>query len=309
MPRKGKYLTVPVDINQIIQDTILLLKHSIDKRVIIKCELDDEKAIVLGDKVQLQNVLLNLALNARDAMLDGGNLIFASNKVTLEEHDLLAYPEITPGRFVVVEVRDTGIGIPPEIQNKIFEPFFTTKKQGGTGMGLASVYGCIKNHNGYIRVESEVNKGSTFKVFLPEMSTEQIDVLEREEKAREEVSITGNILVVDDEPIMIRLMKETLEDMGFNVFIETNGLDALEFFKNRHEDIDIVILDMILPNLNGKATFNKMKEIDPKVRCIITTGYTAESIHDMLDEGALGLLQKPFRVPDLMKMIREIMVD
>jgi len=302
--RKGTFRIVAVDTASIIDKTIALLSHSVDKRIKIEVDLQAAPTAVLGDPSQIENALVNLGMNACDAMPNGGVLTFATRNVALDEESCLDYAnELAPGSYVEVSVRDTGSGMDPTTRSRIFEPFFTTKEVGqGTGLGLASVYGCIKSHYGNIRVESQPGKGTTFKILLHTAEKAYDDASDAPD--RDLVRGTGHILLVDDEGIVRAFAATALQSLGYSVATCTDGKQAVEHFRNHCQDIDLVILDLIMPKLSGPDTFKELKLIDPDVRVLISSGFSRkETTNGLLDEGALGLLSKPFRIDELSQMV------
>lgn len=306
--RKGKYLSVAVNMHNVILEVVNLLEHAIDKKIAIKQQFNARPPVAMGDPTQLQNVILNIAINARDAMPEGGELTFATDVVTLDGAFCEKHPhEVTPGRFLRISVTDTGTGIDKETMKRIFEPFFTTKPRGkGTGMGLAAAYGTVKNHHGAITVYSEVGKGSTFNVYLP-LSKEQTE----EEEAVEEVKrLHGNphILVVDDEALVAEMAVDMLSELGCQVTHCDNGREAVEYYERSWKGVDLVILDMVMPEMNGYEAFKRMKVINPKLRALLSSGYAMNGdAQKMLEDGAMGFVQKPYHRAELARTIQKIL--
>ncbi|MHC4718217.1 MAG: hybrid sensor histidine kinase/response regulator, partial [Planctomycetota bacterium] len=262
--RRGPVQTVPVDVHEVVAEVVKLLSHSIDRRIELAEDLQASPSCVMGDPSHLQNAILNLAVNARDAMPEGGRLQFATRNVVLdEEYCRLRAGQLYPGPHVEISVSDTGVGMDAELQERIFEPFFTTKSAGkGTGLGLATVYGCVRAHGGIIDVYSEVGKGSTFKVLLPLAEVEA----EAAASEGEPIKGAGHILLVDDEDLVRNFAAKALRGLGYTVTTAADGVDALDLYRRRHGEFDAVILDLIMPRLSGQDTFRLMKEIDPHVR-------------------------------------------
>ncbi|MCK4979130.1 MAG: response regulator, partial [Candidatus Delongbacteria bacterium] len=306
--RKGKYLSVEIDIHRTIMEVISLLQHFIDKRISLEEIFKANPSIINGDPTQIQNALLNLALNARDAMPKGGTLTFETKIIELDEsYCNESADKITPGKFIQVSITDTGVGMTEETQKRIFEPFFTTKEAGkGTGMGLSAVYGTIKNHNGSICVCSEIDKGTIIKTYLPlALSTDVI----KTENPQESVTFNKKlkILLVDDEDIVCNIGKEMLEMKGHSVSVCKDGNEAIEKFKKIWQEIELVILDMVMPKIAGTETFHAMKEINPNVKVLLSSGYSVTGdAQNLLDQGAQGFIQKPFTIEELTKSIAEI---
>jgi len=303
--RKGTFRIIPVDAGEIIEKTVALLSHSIDKRIRIELDLQADPTGVLGDPSQIENALVNLGMNACDAMPDGGVLTFATGNVTLDEESCLDYAgELTAGPYVEISVCDTGSGMDSRTRSRVFEPFFTTKKVGqGTGLGLASVYGCVKSHYGNIRVESQPGQGATFRILL-HTTDKACDAAADPAGENDLVRGTGHILLVDDEGIVRGFAATALRSLGYSVALSADGIEAVEHFRDHCHDIDLVILDLIMPKLSGPDTFKELKLIDPDVRVLISSGFSRKETTDaLLDAGAMGLLSKPFRIDELSQMV------
>ncbi len=307
--RKGKYIIVPVDMHRIIFEVISLLKHSIDRKIILKQHLNAGVSMILGDSSQLQNALLNLALNARDAMPNGGEFIFSTNVVILDEEYCSHNPyKILPGRYLKITAEDNGTGMDEEVLSHVFEPFFTTKKTGkGTGMGLAAVYGTVKNHKGSIDVKSTPGKSTVFKLYFPvyETSVRKKNINLSNDKA---VHGKASILIVDDEEYICKITSSMLERLGYDVVFCYNGKQAIEYYYNEWKKIDLVILDMVMPEMNGKETYYAMKKINPELKVIIASGYSIDNdAQDILKHGSSGFIQKPFRKGDLSRTVAKVL--
>ena len=301
--RKGRIQKIPVDVHSIITEVAGLLDRSIDKNIEIVNVLEASSANVIGDPTQLLSSLLNLAVNGRDAMPEGGKLTFSTKTLLLDEALCQEYGEgLVPGKYIKIAVTDTGSGMDDEIQKRIFEPFFTTKIQGkGTGLGLASTYGCVIEHQGTINIDSEIGHGSTFNILLP-LALETATETATDQQAP--IMGRGHILVIDDEETVLQSTKNTLSHLGYKATCFNNGQEAVQFFSLHHAEVDLVILDLIMPNMNGEAVFGFLKDIDPAVRIIIASGFTQTSVADSLAEkGVLDFLNKPYRTDDLARHI------
>lgn len=291
--RKGKFLSVPTDTHKIIDEVVKILKRSIDKTIEIKLQLNADSCIVVGDPTQIQNAFLNLALNARDAMPNGGELIFSSQIRNFPTEQPLE--DLSQGHYICISVNDSGKGMDIETKRRLFEPFFTTKGIGkGTGLGLPSVYGTIKNHGGTIRVYSELGHGSTFNVYLP-LSKES------EEYKSENLSraiVMGNsekIMMVDDERAVLSFANEMLKDLGYIPIVFEDPVEALKYYQQNWHSIDLVILDMVMPHQNGKELYIAMKQINPQIKAILASGFSVNgAAQGILDLGVLSFIQKPF---------------
>ncbi len=293
--RKGQYQSIPVDMHEIIHDVVEFLNHSLDKKIVMKQILTANPCTTKGDPTQLQNALLNLAINAADAMSDGGELIFETTTLDLDEDYCASVPYIIhPGPYLQVSMTDTGHGIPKNDLDHIFEPFFTTKEVGkGTGMGLAAVYGTVKQSHGAINVYSEVDHGTTFRLYLP-LETEGVRSTPRAEEAVR-ATRDSTILVVDDEQVIRDLAEDMLCHLGYRVVVRETGKAGLDYFRDHWQGIDLVILDMVMPRMNGSETFRAMKAIQQDVKVLLASGYSAGGmVNDLLAEGVRGFIQKPF---------------
>jgi len=302
--RKERLQSARIDVHDVIRDVVELLTHSIDRRITLKQDLRADLSVVVGDPSQLQNALLNLGVNARDAMPDGGELTFATKTVLLDEDYCRLHPyEIPPGRYLSVSVTDTGVGMDPETRKHIFEPFFTTKGVGkGTGLGLASVYGCVRNHRGSIEVSSEVGRESTFRVLLP--AAEGDEEVVRIARNTKPIRGTGNILLVDDEEVVRNYAASALRDLGYVVTTCADGAEAVRCYRQHHHEIDLVLLDLIMPRMDGREAFRRMKDINPDVRAMLSSGYgDSGTSGGWQAEGILGFLAKPYQIGQLSQMV------
>ena len=309
--RQGKYLSTPVDLHQIIDEVVHMLRRSIDKRIRITTRYEAESAVTIGDPTQLQNAVLNLAINARDAMPQGGDLVFSTAVVTLDEAYCANSPyQPIPGRYVQVSVADTGVGMDAQTQARLFEPFFTTKEKGkGTGMGLAAVYGKLKGHRGAIDVRSEFGQGTEMRLSLP-LASQTAAAEDHAGAKADRISLHARVLLVEDEDTISMMVSEILQRLGCSVRIAKNGAEALAIYRRWFREVDVVLLDLVMPAMGGRDTFIGLREINPDVRAIIASGYSLDGeVQGILDEGAKGFLQKPFRISELAKKIAEITAE
>ena len=303
--RKGRFKVVEADVNFIIQTVVGLLEHTSDKRINLIQKLKADDAVVMGDITQLQNAILNIAINAIDAMPNGGKLTFAADIVNLDKKYRKHHSSmISPGTYVQITITDTGIGMSEETIKRIFEPFFTTKEPGkGTGLGLASVFGTIENHKGIIGVKSEVGKGTTFKIHLPLKDTASEDSNAVSDKI---LRGSGKILIVDDEEEVRHMFEHMLSDLGYTTVTCANGEEAVEYYKKQYKELDLVILDVMMPELNGYDCYVKLKKTNPDIKAIITSGYSDdEGVNEIIEKGALGFIQKPFNINQLSRAVHE----
>jgi CheY-like chemotaxis protein len=307
--RKSSPVSAPVDMRHIVSEVASLLRRSIDKRIVIKQQLCGDSHVIIGDAAQLQSALLNLAVNARDAMPHGGEVSFVSQTVTL---DAQASVELglkgDSERYLCVTVADTGVGMDAETQAHIFEPFFTTKEAGaGTGMGLAAAYGTARMHHGTITVESEVGQGAKFGLYLPVADGVEVP---REEEARtpEYPSRSIRVLVVDDEATVRDMLSMALDRLGYRVTACPDGASAVAHYEAYRAAVDVVILDMVMPDLTGRETFEALRRINPAVKVILASGYSIRTdAQGALSDGACFFIQKPFKIAELSQRITDAM--
>jgi two-component system, cell cycle sensor histidine kinase and response regulator CckA len=303
--RGGKYEVKSTDINALIGKSADMFGRT-KKEIIIHKKLQEDLWSVDADRGQIEQVLLNLFVNAWQAMPDGGNLFLQTENVTLEEHDSDKPYAIGPGKYVRISVSDTGVGMDRATRERIFEPFFTTKAVGrGTGLGLASAYGIIKNHGGIINVYSEKGHGATFRIYLPTSTNQLI-----KEKIRHEAVLTGSelILLVDDEEMVADIGKDMLEKLGYKVLVATGGNEAIKLLKTNRNQVDLVVLDMIMPDMSGGETFNRLRAIKPDIKILLSSGYSLNGrALEIMQRGCNGFIQKPFNVKQISRKIREIL--
>jgi len=295
--RGGKYKTAPLDINKLVEKTLKMFGQT-RKEITIQKHIDPCPLSVKADNSQIEQVLINMYVNAWQAMPNGGTLEVTTGSISLSE-DFTTPHDAAPGDYVRTSIADSGIGMSPETIQRIFEPFFTTKERAtSTGLGLASAYGIIRNHDGFITVKSFPGRGTTFNLYLPESIEPVI-----KESVKEENTIlygSGVILLVDDEKFVLKAGKEMLKALGYTVLIADNGNDALKLFADNFSSIDLVILDMIMPRMNGGEIFEKMKEIDPEIKVVLSSGYSQDGAAEaIMSRGCRGFLQKPFDIESL----------
>jgi two-component system cell cycle sensor histidine kinase/response regulator CckA len=302
--RGGKYEVKPTSLNDLIDKTAHLFGRT-KKEITLHTSYQKDIWPSEVDRGQIEQVLLNLYVNAWHAMDGGGDLYLRTKNVTLEKKAVTPLG-VVPGNYVKISVTDTGVGIDEETQRRIFEPFFTTKEMGrGTGLGLASAYGIIQNHGGVIDVDSKQGKGTTFNIFLPASAKK---ISKEEDGPTTVLRGTESVLLVDDEDMIIDVGQEILEEMGYKVFLARSGKEAIEtYVKNKHK-IDMVILDMIMPDMGGGEAYDRMKEVDPNVKVLLSSGYSIEGqASDILARGCNGFIQKPFSVKQLSHTIRQVL--
>jgi len=306
--RKGVYKQQVVNMHNIIMEVITLLSRSINKNISIKHDFQSKKPFVWGGPTQLQNAILNLSLNSRDAMEDGGHLSFETHDIEVDDKFCKdSGLNLTNGPYVSISVKDTGCGMDSEVQKHLFEPFFTTKEEGkGTGMGLAAVYGIINSHKGGITVQSSPGNGSTFTLLIPQTGKTELP------KTRSIKTIKDyhgrHILIIDDEQAVAKTIRDMICGYGFTVTICYSGRDALEIYRTGWDKIDIVIIDMVMPEMDGRETYFKLKEINQNVFTIISSGFAlTKEIELTLKAGANAFLQKPYNQQDLIDQIDRVL--
>ncbi|WP_319525515.1 PAS domain S-box protein [uncultured Desulfosarcina sp.] len=302
--RGGKYRVTTIDLNETVQRTVEMFGRT-RKEIHIQASYQENIWPVEADQGQIDQVLVNLYVNAWQAMNGDNTLILSTANVILDEAYTRAF-DAPPGPYVAVTVQDRGKGISQDVLKRIFEPFFTTKKMGrGTGLGLASAFGIVKNHGGIIDVKSTVGKGSTFTIFLPAAS--RIQEKKPAPAAEPTVAGTGTLLVVDDEPYLLKSLSAVLEDMGYEIIAAAGGQEAIERFKREKDRIDVVILDMIMPDISGRQVLTELKKIKPSSKVILTSGYNFDGLAENgPDLPGDGFLQKPYRIRQLAAVIGQL---
>ena len=305
--RRGKYHSIASDINSIIDKSASMFGRT-KKEIRIHKDLMPDIYTVEVDRGQIEQALLNLYVNAWQAMPEGGDLYLKTENVILDaDFENIQPYKVETGKYVKITVSDTGSGFDDETKKRIFEPFFTTKEMGrGTGLGLASVYGIIKGHGGYINVHSRKDQGATFAVYLPASAKEV-----RHEKAEPVVETvakgTGTILLIDDEEMIIKVGEELLQELGYNVIAARSGEEAVKLYNKNRDKIDLVVMDMIMPGMGGGETFDRLKAVNPDVKVLLSSGYSINGqASKILERGCDGFIQKPFNLNQLSEKIRGI---
>lgn len=301
--RGGKYEVLPTDLNELVRSTSEMFGRT-RKELSLVFRLQPELHVVEVDRVQIEQVLMNLLVNAWQAMPDGGTIILSTENVVLDTHYCDIH-EIKQGAYVTIAITDAGTGMDEETQKRIFEPFFTTKEKGiGTGLGLASAYGIVRNHGGVINVYSEVGHGSTFSVYLPQSDKA---VGSEEPVAKGLVAGIGTILLIDDQDIVSEVGAAMLQTLGYDVIVAQNGQEAIQIYAEKQDTIFLVILDMIMPGMSGSETFDRLKQINPDVRVILSSGYSINGkASAIISKGCSGFIQKPFNLSDLSSKIEQV---
>ena len=300
-----------IDLHAIVTEALGILERSIDRRIRIERHFSAETASVEGDSSRLQSAILNLALNARDAMPNGGTLRISSENVVLDaEFCRRETLPIEPGAYVALEVGDDGHGMPRDVLDRIFEPFFTTKEKGhGTGLGLSAVYGAVKSHKGTINVHSEVGKGTVVRLYFP-AAQKNAKTAASPESTILRLPREMHVMVVEDEDPLRRLAEILLKSLGCHVTSFENGARAVEYFRDSSRSVDLILLDMCMPVMDGKETFSELRRIDPRAKVIVASGYSlAGDAQHLLASGAKGFMQKPYRKATLAEKLAEVLAE
>jgi CheY-like chemotaxis protein len=305
--RKTESRPLDLDLNQRIRQTQRFLQRTIPKMIDIDLILADDLARIHADPTQVDQILMNLAVNARDAMPEGGKLVIETANVVLDEEYAQTHFGAKTGEYVLLSMSDSGHGMDKETLDHIFEPFFTTKEAGkGTGLGLAVVYGIVTHHNGYITCNSEPGRGTTFKIYLPvaKVETKPDVATSREIPAYG----TETILLVDDEEFVRDLGKRILERSGYTVLTASNGKEALDAYKRKKEDISLVILDLIMPEMSGMQCLEELLQINPNTLVLIASGFAVDrQTKEAIETAAKGFLSKPYNVMQMPQLVREVL--
>lgn len=306
--RRKHFAKEAVAFNQIIHEVLSLVRRSAAKHVRIREDLEVGLPAIHGDPGQLNQVIMNLCLNAADAMreVEDGVLRLATEHRALTPRERIILGEDTDEEFVCVTVGDTGVGMSEDLQEHIYEPFYTTKSDdGGSGLGLSIVYGIISNHGGHLIVDSEEDHGSVFTLYFPVFRGA---IRSREETPIEDLAGTETVLVIDDEPIVRQMVTEVLRGSGYKVVAAASGMEGVQYMDELRGRVDVVLLDMIMPEMDGEATFKALRHIDPELPIMLTSGYVQEEKRErLMQAGALGLVYKPYKSNELLYRIREVL--
>jgi len=301
--RVGTLLNVPVDLHESISETVEILRRTLGAHIEFEVALDAGSAVVMGDPTEMAQVILNLAVNARDAMPGGGRLTIRTASVELEEESCRDRPAATPGRYVRLTVADTGCGVPQADRARVFEPYYTTKPAGeGTGIGLATVRRVVRDQGGFVEIAGEVGEGAVFDVYLPAVAASAVPIVEGPGAALTRGE--GRILVVDDDQAVRDVLTRMLEHLGYEVVAFGDPERAVELYRREAREIDLVVLDLVMPKMAGSLCFRVMRGINPGVRAIICSGHGLEGVgQQLLDEGVLALLPKPYQLQRLATVV------
>ncbi len=305
--RKVESRTRPIDLNEEIRKAQKLLARTVPLMIEIKLVLAENLQIIDADPSQVEQVLLNLAVNAQHAMPDGGQLLIETSNVSISDEHLAAHLDAEPGKYVLLTVSDTGVGMEPEVLDRVFEPFFTTKANGeGTGLGLSMVHGIIAQHHGYIRCYSEPGRGTSFKIYFPVSATELISDLT---STREMPAFgTETVLLVDDDDRVLDMVRQMIGMGGYQVLTARNGEEALERYASHKQDIALVILDLNMPGMGGKRCLQELLRINHDAKILVASGYSSNGLAiDKEGGGARGFLNKPYDAKDILTAIRKVL--
>ncbi len=305
--RGGKYDVKALNIWEILTKTCAMFQRT-RQEIVIQRKPANQPVVVDIDQTQIEQVFLNIFVNAAQAMPGGGIMTLRCGHAQISEQETVRLG-LPPGRYAYVSIADNGIGMDEDTRKRVFEPFFTTREMGGgTGLGLASAYGIIRNHNGAINVHSSKGRGSTFTIYLPVSTVEATSITVMEERPAAVDGGSESIMLVDDNPLVLEIGEEMLRLLGYSVLTASDGGAALTLYQRHQEQIGLVVLDMIMPGLSGYDTYAAMKKIDPKVAVLLSSGYSIDSqASEMLELGCNGFLQKPFTVQELSHMVRSIL--
>jgi PAS domain S-box-containing protein len=302
--RQGKCESVPIQVGEVLGRVVKIITSTFDRRIQVQTRAESGPLWVDANPGQLEQAILNLCINARDAMPEGGVLALESSGVTLGEGDSSRPGRCLPGNYTRITVRDTGVGIAPQLLGRIFDPFFTTKEPGrGSGLGLSMVYGMASSAGGFVQVESEVGLGSAFSIHLPLKAPP----LERRTAVRSSglEAGSGTVLVVDDEPMVLAFVEEGLKRLGYQVLTAVDGRQACEVYSSRSQQIDMVLLDMVMPGTTGLDACRRLREINPNVKVILSSGYSSgEVVREARLAGAIGFIGKPYSLEELSSALR-----
>ena len=299
-----------VELNQEVLQAQKMLQRTIPKMIDVEVHLGSRLWTIEADPLQMEQVLLNLGINAADAMPEGGRFLIETENIIIEEEDARKHLELDPGRYVLLKVSDTGHGVDPENLEKIFEPFYTTKEIGkGTGLGLSSVYGIVKNHGGHINCSSEPGRGTTFLIYLPAAKKQDVSVQKGEIDEPAEGG-AEKILIVDDEKMIRDFAAQALENYGYEILTASSGEEALEIYSANPGEIDLIIMDIGMPGMGGYKCLEKLIRLSPPARVLMASGYSPrEQAGKTVDSGAAGFIGKPYALNDLLTKVRSVLED
>ncbi len=304
LARQGKKEVLPIRVGDVLGRVVKIITSTFDRRIQIQTRSQPGPLWVDANPAQFEQAVLNLCMNGRDAMPEGGVLTLESSRVVHRENDPALPSRCQPGSYACITVRDTGVGMPPQVMSRIFDPFFTTKEPGkGSGLGLSMVYGMASSGSGFVQVSSEVGRGSAFSIHLP-LKAPPVEQRSLTRSSSPEAG-RGTALVVDDEPMMLAFSKEVLTRLGYEVLTAADGQQACEVFQSHSGQIDIVLLDLVMPGITGLETCRRLREIKPSVKVLLSSGYSSAEVESEARlAGAVGFIGKPYSVEELSAALR-----
>jgi len=306
--RNNSFSAESLNLNKAVVNLLKMLQYLLGERIELTTQFGGAISSILADEGQIEQLLMNLCLNARDALPDGGKIAISTENINLSQAFRQSHPDLGDGDYILLSISDTGTGIPPEIVDHIFEPFFTTKDIGsGTGLGLATVYAIIKRHAGVIEVDSQLGQGTTFRIYFPALDGEATN---SEEIGTEEELTAGDetILLAEDDSQINNLTTAILENAGYRVITAMDGEEAIRKFTENLGEIDLAIVDAVMPKQNGKAVFEKLRAKQPSLPIIFITGYIERTLGPFFDpSNKLTIIKKPFNSNELLHRVREVL--
>jgi len=300
--REEETKTERVNLTEVLRSACNITRGSLPKNVSLETDTPNTDVFILGDESKLSQILVNLIVNAKEALPKGGTIAVSLERLVVDAEYCQTHPGLVPGRFARLSIADTGVGMPSEIRERIFEPFFTTKGTSGTGLGLATVFATVQAHDGYIEVQSEPGEGTSFELLLPSDDFQEEQRFDEEDEDAVPRG-TESILVVDDEPVVRTIIQRSLEHLGYTVETASNGVEAVEMY---HPDrYGLIVLDIMMPKMAGDEVFATLKRQFDEVPVILISGYSSEGrARAVLDQGGLGFIQKPFAIEELARQVR-----
>ncbi|MBW2083809.1 MAG: response regulator [Deltaproteobacteria bacterium] len=307
--RKVESKLRPVNLNDQIRQAYKLLGRTLPKTISIDLQLKEKIQKINADPAQIEQVLLNLAINAKDAMPEGGRLLIRTQETFLDDDYCKSHAGARPGKYILLTVTDTGQGMDEATLDHIFEPFYTTKGRGkGTGLGLAMVYGIVKGHGGYIGCYSKPGEGTSFEIYLPVIEQNDL-IINQEEKSRDWVRMGRGekVLVIDDDQAILDIVEKALSKFGYVVLRATDGRQGLQVYTEVGNIIDVVIVDYMMPEIDGIETLKEIRKIDPRAKIILASGYPLTKVHEgVIRDNVRGFLTKPFNIEEMLRQIRQV---
>ncbi len=297
-----------VDVNAVVEDADEFLMHTLNKRIHLRLELDSELDPITGDSSRLLQAIINLALNSQDAMPDGGEILIRTRNISIDEHFAREHPGLSPGPHIELLIQDTGTGIDPEVLPRVFDPFFTTKgRDSGTGLGLAMVYSTIASHGGIIDLKSRLGEGTEAHIYLPAHGLELEDFGQPEPLEQMDGG-EKTVMVVDDEDIIQTVLCGILKQIGYKTIQAHSGKEAIELLDNDNTDVDVILLDMIMPGLSGWETYQRISKFWPQIPVVVITGYADEEhTQAMIADGLAGFIEKPFKAAQIAEKLKDVL--